>query len=314
MTNILAIRGVNVIPHVPKKNKAAYFRDLLYNYNTFLLPEEPNLFRDEDYNFFVEYIRGLRPDYCNVVMSNKRHAHNLLNEVCNVEYWENYCAYDVAYSHMSTKSPRINHLYLYLQGRGYDFRLQFNNLLNESNLISKGITNLYKRFELNYDCYAMQHDLHLYTPKKYFTPKNHYPFYSTFIHVVTANTIDFMSYDEKFYRSIFNYKPFLGIACKNWHKGVEDMGFLLPDFIDYSFDECDILEDRMRGIVKNLKRLSRLSIEEINELYMDYYHVWEHNYNRVWDMVKAREGIPDICLQHPHYVNLVTSVAKRQHK
>ncbi len=309
---MIPIRGNRVMAGVSEKIREAYLTELLEKYNTFLSPEEPHLFSEENYIVFAKYIKTLRPDYCNVVTASKRQEHNLLSEVCNVEYWENYFAYDMAYCHVNTQNPKIDHLFFYLQGRDRDFRLQFNDLLEENNLLCRGITNLHKRITMNPDFYVMNFDLDKSYPPNLFHIKDQYPLYSCFLHIVTTNTIKYMSHDEKFYRAIFNHKPFLGLACKGWHTRVEDMGFLLPDFIDYSFDSCNTIEDRLKGIIENLKSLSKLSIEELNELYMDYSHIWEHNYNRVWDMVKSREGVSNICLQHPHYNNLVTSVEERR--
>jgi hypothetical protein len=63
---------------------------------------------------------------------------------------------------------------------------------------------------------------------------------------------------EKTIKSIINYKPFLVLSSKGYHKEflVKRMGYQLYDeMFDYSFDSCDNIDDRIEGIVENIKRL-----------------------------------------------------------
>lgn len=73
---------------------------------------------------------------------------------------------------------------------------------------------------------------------------------------------------EKTLKSITAVKPFMVLGCKGFHSYIRDFfGFkLYPDMFDYSFDECDRIEDRIEGIVQNILRihsLGRLAREKL---------------------------------------------------
>ena len=70
---------------------------------------------------------------------------------------------------------------------------------------------------------------------------------------------------EKTLKSIGMAKPFITLSCKGYHAYLRDkLGILLYDeMFDYSFDQCDKIEDRIEGIVNNIIRLKDiLSSEE----------------------------------------------------
>ena len=57
---------------------------------------------------------------------------------------------------------------------------------------------------------------------------------------------------------LFN-KPFLSLSSKHFHRSIEDLGFKLYDEIfDYTFDELDNVEDRVEGIISNIKNIQIL--------------------------------------------------------
>jgi hypothetical protein len=74
---------------------------------------------------------------------------------------------------------------------------------------------------------------------------------------------------EKTIKSIAAAKPFMVLGCKGFHSYLRDFfGFkLYDDMFDYSFDECDRIEDRIEGIVQNILRLHALGRNEQGNLY-----------------------------------------------
>lgn len=76
---------------------------------------------------------------------------------------------------------------------------------------------------------------------------------------------------EKTMKSIIALKPFLVLSCSNYHRYLyEDYGIEMYDEIfDYSFDSLTNVDDRIDGILDNIKRLKHLSKQEIKNKIFD---------------------------------------------
>lgn len=75
---------------------------------------------------------------------------------------------------------------------------------------------------------------------------------------------------EKTLRSIAFFKPFLALSCKGFYKeylcdyfGLE----LYDEIFDYSFDDKELLEDRIDGIIDNINKIKSLSPKQLSQLY-----------------------------------------------
>jgi hypothetical protein len=76
---------------------------------------------------------------------------------------------------------------------------------------------------------------------------------------------------EKTLRSIAFFKPFLALSCKGFYKDYLCDYFdleLYDEVFDYSFDDMELLEDRIDGIANNIKRLKNLTQHELSRLYI----------------------------------------------
>jgi len=83
---------------------------------------------------------------------------------------------------------------------------------------------------------------------------------------------------EKTYRAIFGLK-FL-----------KSMGFeTFPEFFDESYDEIENPWERMYIIVKEIKKICSLSLEELHDRYYNIFDKLEHNRNRLIEIVDDRE-------------------------
>jgi hypothetical protein len=102
---------------------------------------------------------------------------------------------------------------------------------------------------------------------------------------------------EKTLKSVLTFKPFIVNGCKGFHNEYlfEYIG-LKPytEMFDYSFDSCDSIEDRVEGIVDNVKRLSKLSVTEREKLYKNVIHKLVYNKSRIVELLYDKEKIvPD---------------------
>jgi hypothetical protein len=76
---------------------------------------------------------------------------------------------------------------------------------------------------------------------------------------------------EKTTKSVIALKPFLVLSCPHYHRYLyEDFGIEMYDEIfDYSFDSMPDVNDRIDGILENVKRLRYLSKQEIKDKIFD---------------------------------------------
>jgi hypothetical protein len=88
-------------------------------------------------------------------------------------------------------------------------------------------------------------------------------YHKSLINVITETTTDVPDISEKTWYSILHNRPFMILGYKGIHKQLQEMGFLLYDsLIDYSFDNLSNVDDRVNGIIENLKRLKKLNYQE----------------------------------------------------
>jgi hypothetical protein len=68
------------------------------------------------------------------------------------------------------------------------------------------------------------------------------------------------------------------------------MGFeTFPEFFDESYDEIENPWERMYIIVKEIKKICSLSLEELHDRYYNIFDKLEHNRNRLIEIVDDRE-------------------------
>ena len=106
---------------------------------------------------------------------------------------------------------------------------------------------------------------------------------------------------EKTLKSLGMARPFIALACKGYHTYLRDkLGIQLYDeMFDYSFDNCDKIEDRIAGIVNNILRLKHtLSTEEAKaKMYQSIETKLYNNLNKRKDIIWDRNLVIPKCLQ-----------------
>ena len=104
-------------------------------------------------------------------------------------------------------------------------------------------------------------------------------FNNCFLNLITETHHDLPFITEKTFNSILWKKPFIILGYPRTHQYIKSLGFRLPSEIDYSFDTEPDLEKRIDKIIIELKRLSKLdlnmlnnSVQECVNYNYDYYH------------------------------------------
>jgi hypothetical protein len=126
-------------------------------------------------------------------------------------------------------------------------------------------------------------------------------FHNSFFDVVTESRYDpgefFMT--EKTLKSIMAFKPFIVLSCSDYHRYLTDViGLELYDEIfDYKFDSAPNINDRVLGIVNNVKNLSNTNLSLRIQLYRTMISKLVRNKNRIIDLFFNKDKMVPACMK-----------------
>ena len=81
-------------------------------------------------------------------------------------------------------------------------------------------------------------------------------------------------------KGIVNLRPFVLFACPGTLKYLQNLGFrTFNQFWDEGYDEIIDSEERAAQIIKVIKKISSLSVTELQELYLQIKPIIDYNYN-----------------------------------
>ena len=97
----------------------------------------------------------------------------------------------------------------------------------------------------------------------------------------------FRSLTEKVFKPIVNFQPFFMVAYPGALALLRELGFkTFSPFIDESYDVESDTTKRIAMIVKEIERLSAMSIDEIHDLYWQMENILVHNRNHFLEYYK----------------------------
>ena len=102
--------------------------------------------------------------------------------------------------------------------------------------------------------------------------------------VVSSTSFDttWMHPDEKFWKDLGQFKPFIWVGPPHSLQHLRTLGFKsFSPWIDESYDEEEDCEKRFLMIVNEVKRLCDMSLEEIHEWYHEMEDILKHNWRRI---------------------------------
>jgi len=104
---------------------------------------------------------------------------------------------------------------------------------------------------------------------------------------VTTNTLfedDALFLDEKIWKPILNYHPFIFVGCYNSVEKLKELGFkTFHPFIDESYDKEKNPVKRMLMIVKEIERLCSYTMEEMENWYEQLLPRLKYNHHHLFD-------------------------------
>ena len=101
----------------------------------------------------------------------------------------------------------------------------------------------------------------------------------TFFSVVTesAYSENSLFLDEKTYKPIFNYHPFIIVGTPQSLKKLKEWGFkTFSHWIDESYDD-EFHPTRMEMIINEIVRLTKLSLTDWKDIYKEMVPILKHN-------------------------------------
>tara|TARA_B110000211_G_C14078765_1_gene553473 strand:+ start:298 stop:1302 length:1005 start_codon:yes stop_codon:yes gene_type:complete len=133
--------------------------------------------------------------------------------------------------------------------------------------------------------------------------------FNSVINLVTESFLHCPFATEKTWNSIFAKKPFIILGYPGIHNWLVSQGYKLPSQINYQFDLEQDDDTRIKMIVEELRRLSQLDLQELNDSMKD---VCEHNYqhackfiqNYTTDSNPINEYYGDIIDRAKHKLNI----------
>lgn len=186
-----------------------------------------------------------------------------------------------------------NHNYAEPRGRLVD--LLAKNRLVDSNIVTFHYPEKYNWVYHNGSRLVDEEDFILNKPDTLFLP-NIIPENQTsaFMDVVTESRYDPGEYfiTEKTLKSVMLFRPFLTLSCQGFHQYLVDrFEFKLYDEIfDYGFDNKELVEDRINGIINNIKQIKK-DFKKLNQLYDAIRPKLMHNKNRIEEIFATKELI-----------------------
>jgi len=109
----------------------------------------------------------------------------------------------------------------------------------------------------------------------------------TFFSVVTESVFDDVSLflDEKVWKPIYNYHPFIILGCPNSLKKLREMGFkTFEPFINESYDSEFNIGKRMGMIIDEIERLNSMGFEGLKKWYKKLQPILEHNNKKLYEL------------------------------
>ena len=153
----------------------------------------------------------------------------------------------------------------------------FSNMLRVDKKTKTGILMAWKDLEKNH--FPLIVDVDEWDTNHYKTSVD-WLYSRTFFSVVTESIFEDVSVflDEKVWKPIYNYHPFIILGCPNSLKKLRELGFkTFHPHINESYDEEVNPGKRMGMIVDEVERLSSMSFDELKMWYKELIPILKHN-------------------------------------
>ena len=196
---------------------------------------------------------------------------------------------------------QFSYLYSCYNVRVTESRVKMVDTLARENLIDKGMVTFHYPEKAEWQHYdgKKRSDEAAYSKESHDQFRYPASFQKCFVDIVaeTWHEPGMFHITEKTLRSIAFFKPFLVLSCKGFYKDYlcDYFGLELYDEVfDYDFDNMESLQDRVDGIVSNIKKIENLSGHELSNLYISLIPKMIRNKLKLIDILYDKNKIvPD---------------------
>lgn len=209
------------------------------------------------------------------------------------------------YSNNAHENKNFKYPFLTFNGANKIHRTKLIDNLAKYNLIDQGIVTYHNVPNLNEYAWKYHNGSVLTIDDEF---KNHYNSYmfnniflESFLHIPTESMIDYPLMSEKTAIPLLNKLPFLVLGSQNLHRKMSlKFGFkLYNEIFDYSFDRKNRLDDRIKGIIKNIQYVISQK-NNLNELYKTIQDKVDFNKNLALEIIHDYNSMPKVLQKRIH--------------
>jgi hypothetical protein len=140
------------------------------------------------------------------------------------------------------------------------------------------------------------------TKHKFHKTVHEIEYFKGFVNIIPEGEVMLKDLSEKTCYAILHKKPFLILGAPGIHAELTKLGFQLFDTVfDYSFDRCENIDDRIDGIIANVKKILN---SDYNSLKSKVEDVLDYNYNRYIEILKDKNSIPALFWDYCNMVDI----------
>lgn len=200
--------------------------------------------------------------------------------------------------HLKVDNFVIDKAYTCLNNRVTYYRCMMIDALAKHDLIKDGYVSWHKAMDDNiyndifkyFDNKKMSLD-DSHTDLKLHQTVHEDKYFKGFFNIIAEGEVLLKDLSEKTFYAILHRKPFLILGAPGIHSVLTKLGFKLFDSVfDYSFDQCEDINNRIEGIIANIKHING---QDYNLLKSKVDAVLDYNYNRYIEILKDKSSIPD---------------------
>lgn len=208
------------------------------------------------------------------VFLEKTYGYQLVLQESLIEQTKN-----VDFSNIHLDSTKLYTLYC---NRGSHERLKIIDTFARENMINDGVVTFRGvhfgedliRWEYHDGSVLSDEDDFILNTKEHYSPQ-HFPksFFNGFVDVVCESRVNNHEFfvTEKTAKSIVSLKPFLVLSSQYYYRYLLEEYGIVPysEIFDYSFDDESDINQRIEGIVENIKKLKTLDKNEVHSRLFD---------------------------------------------
>lgn len=132
-------------------------------------------------------------------------------------------------------------------------------------------------------------------PRMGYVPLNHKYYNDTFVSIYVESVTDIsFSPTEKTYEPFTKGHFIIPFSSQHFIRDLRVLGFMFPDFIDYSYDEVPNIDHRFAAYLYSIRKFLSLPLEQISNEWHKNRHIILNNRNQMFIIRKSLQTLINI--------------------